>query len=298
MHIRTLSDKSRVRDIRGELISFFGGIDFQGDVWEKQLKSPDRLYIGDEFCPIRKPDLVEIKGICRFARESHMGLTLLTPILTEPWLDKYISVFECLKTEFSGAEIVVNDLGVLFFLGAQYPEFHLSLGRLLNKGFKDPRLSLSDIETPEKTKALLSDCTFDHPEFQQMAVSQGVTRLERDLLPYADRIFDTASELNTSCYFPFGYVTTGRVCWTATLNRASAKGKAGGENPGGKFIPLKGCPRPCDSLPLELKHESLSFKLFQSGNTIFYLYTLPMLTALLKKAETENIRLVYQGGLL
>ena len=288
LHIRKFSDRERIKDVKVDLTSFWGGIDFHGDMWEKKFQSPERLYIGDEFCPIRMPDLIEIKQVCRFARENQMGLTLLTPVLTEPWLEKYRLLLDCLKSEFPDAEVVVNDLGVLFYLGKQYPEFHLSMGRLFNRGFKDPRLSISDIPCSGKAEALLSDCTFDHPEFREMAFTQGVTRLERDLLPYAGQIFDSPPGLATSCYFPFGYVTTGRVCRTATFGQAPEK----------KFMPAKGCARPCNSLPLELKHESLSFKLFQSGNTIFYLYTLPMLTALFKKAETENIRLVYQGGIL
>ncbi len=288
IHIRKFSDTHRIKDIKRGLASYFGDIDFNGNMWEKKFQCPERLYIGDEFCPIRMPDLAEIEQICRFAKENHMGLTLLTPILTEPWLERYRALLDCLKNEFPHAEVVVNDLGVLLYLGKQYPEFHLSMGRLFNRGFKDPRLSIPDIPCSGKEKELLSDCTFDHPEFREMAVNQGVNRLERDLLPYADLIFDSHPGLNSSCYFPFGYVTSGRVCWTATFNQI----------PGKKFMPAKTCSRPCESLPLELKHESLSFKLFQSGNTIFYLYTLPMLTALFKKAETENIRLVYQGGIL
>ena len=286
IHIRKFLDTDPIKDIKRGLASFFGDIDFNGTMWERKFQFPERLYIGDEFCPIRMPDLAELKQICRFARENHMGLTLLTPILTEPWLEKYILMLDCLKNEFPHAEVVVNDLGVLFYLGKQYPEFNLSMGRLFNRGFKDPRLSVCEISS--SGKEFLSDCTFDHLEFREMAVNQGVSRLERDLLPYADRIFDSHPGLNSSCYFPFGYVTSGRVCWTATFN----------QSPGKKFMPVQSCSRPCESFPLELKHESLSFKLFQSGNTIFYLYTLSMLTALFQKAETENIRLVYQGGIL
>ena len=46
---------------------------------------------------------------------------------------------------------------------------------------------------------------------------------------------------------------------------------------------------------LELKSTQFAFRIFQSGNTIFYLYPTDRLGGLLQTASTNGLRLVYQG---
>lgn len=50
-----------------------------------------------------------------------------------------VPLFDYLNTCHSSAEVVFNDWGVMGLLKANYPVLKLSAGRLLNKGFKDPR---------------------------------------------------------------------------------------------------------------------------------------------------------------
>ncbi len=285
LHIRKLSDTASFESIAKRLNSFGNGADFSDSIRKNQGCFPARVYIGDEFCPVRLPGRTAIRQFTRFAAKHHIGITLLTPVLTEPWLEKYVPQFDLLTSECPEAEIVANDLGVLLYLARQYPGISLSMGRLFNKGFKDPRVPITDIPDSETAQSILSDCTFDRTEFQAMALNLGVRRFERDLMPYAKHFFAIPAPLSISCYFPFGYVTTGRVCWMSAFNRPSRK----------KFIPVKSCARPCDIFSMVLGHVSASFKLFQNGNTIFYHYTPAMLTTLLKGANTDPVRIVYQG---
>ncbi|OQY58509.1 MAG: hypothetical protein B6245_11450 [Desulfobacteraceae bacterium 4572_88] len=138
--------------------------------------------------------------------------------------------------------------GKLGYLKRKYPGLHVSAGRLLNKGFKDPRLHRQDI--PWESEPFISDCTFDQAEFQEKMAELSVTRLERDLLPYGDHRVKNVSMFKTSVYFPFGYVTTGRVWWTASFRQPSEK----------SFMPSDKCSRPCDDMTFELRNELFFLK--------------------------------------
>jgi len=255
---------------------------------EAVLSNPRRIYVGDEFCLTRMPDIKGIAEFILFADKKDLALTLLTPVLTDQGIEHCTALFDRLYQWDSTTEVVVNDLGVLFFLKKNYPGFHLSMGRLFNKGFKDPRLGNEDRKASGLMAGLLNDCSFNHENIQVLAQSLGVQGFEQDLLPYADPAGVGTSRLKTAVYLPFGYVTTGRACFTAGLNQTSDT----------RFRLNGRCSLPCATHSLELKSPDLAFKLFQNGNTIFYLYTLSMIRTLLEKAQQQKIRLVYQGGLI
>jgi len=286
---------------------FFNEDSLGKENWERKIQSFDRIYVGDEFCSNRLPMLTEMEQFSDFAEEKNLSITLLTPVLTDDGIEKCSPLFEYLKERHPMAEVVVNDLGVLFYVRKNYPLFRLAAGRLFNKGFKDPRLSdtneaysipsAGSVTFSGEAKELLSDCTFDHAEFQEKIAALSVIRLERDLMPYSGGIAFGSNfgqtepaesrdfGLKTSVYFPFGYVTTGRICWTASFRQPPEK----------RFVPPGQCSRPCDTLTMKLENKRFSFPMIQNGNTIFYLYSQDMLNSLMKKAEHENLRLVWQG---
>ncbi|MDM8523197.1 hypothetical protein QUF80_07490 [Desulfococcaceae bacterium HSG8] len=288
LHLRNPDNKGDLPKVSNHLMDFYDQAFVGKEDLEKKSHSFNRVYVGDEFCSNRIPSLAEMKHFFSFAEEKNLNITLLTPVLTDEGIAKCSPLFEYLEKKHPETEVVVNDLGVLFYLKRNYPLFRLSAGRLFNKGFKDPRLSSNEKSSSISQEAdeLLNYSTFDHPDFQEKMAELSVTRLERDLLPYGNDVGEiTGSDFKTSVYFPFGYVTSGRVCWTASFKQKI----------GERFvIPVK-CPRPCNGMTLELKHKNFSFPLIQNGNTIFYLYTSSMLSYLLKRADHENLRLVYQG---
>jgi hypothetical protein len=249
----------------------------------------DRWYIGDEFCAGRLPSAKRTAEFVRLAREAGVGLTLLTPVLTDDQIDGLIPVLECLSDPSAPAEITVNDWGLLFFLKECFPDLRLSLGRLLNKGFKDPRLgppeTVAADADAETDRAFLGHATFDQPRFREKVSALGVRRLERDLMPYDGRTTFEDGPQAVSVYFPFGYVTTGRVCWPSTF----APGR------GEDFMPRQDCARTCEDRPLALRHPDAAFHIRQSGNTIFYLYPEQITGDLLRSSGEGRLRLVYQG---
>ncbi len=272
----------------GELATLYRELNSSEPCLEEVLSKPNRIYVGDEFCVSRMPSLKMLSKFIGFADKKDVSLTLLTPVLTDQGIEQLTPLFDLLSHWKPACEIVVNDLGVLFFLKKKHPEFHLAMGRLFNKGFKDPRLEIKDIRMSEKMTSLLNDCSFNQENIQVLAEGLGIQSLEQDLLPYADPGSVGISRLKTSVYLPFGYVTTGRVCFTSGLNGTTDN----------TFGLQSHCSSPCSAHGMKLKHPDLAFKLYQNGNTIFYLYPLTMIRSLLKRAQQQDFRLVFQGGLL
>jgi hypothetical protein len=246
-----------------------------------------RLYAGDEFCPNRLPSPKELEELLDLAASKKWAVSLLTPPLTDEGLDRCLPLFEQLRSFHHAAEVVVNDWGVLLALQERVPGLTVGIGRLLNKGFKDPRLQDPErfARHSQEAKELLNQCTFDSPLFQERAARLGVRRLERDLLPYGKPRVALFERLGVSVYAPFGYFTTGRVCWAASVHR-----------PSGKKFSLGGpCDRLCERLPLGFDRSESGLATLQNGNSFFYLYPQALLASFLRWARRRRVRLVYQG---
>ena len=288
VHLRDPAQVQALNDLPGHLSTLYGEKAFKELGWPVRVDQRSlRLYIGDEFCIHRLPSIDELDTICQLVKRENRDLTFLTPPLTDDGMDRCRPLFDFLNERGLRTEVVVNDWGVLFFLKEKYPLFQLSVGRLLNKGFKDPRLMNPDeaSEFSAETAEHFNACTFDSIEFPAKMQELDVTRLERDLLPFGDPEIKRRGGLQASVYFPFGYITTGRACWMKSFDASRGR----------KFSISNGCPHACNQISLKLNHAKTDLQLFQAGNTIFYLYAPSKLAALAKRAKTQKLRLVYQG---
>lgn len=249
--------------------------------------SVSRIYIGDEFCPHRLPDVHALNCFFDVARETQSKLTLLTPFFTDKELERYEIIFDSLGHCPVEIEVVANDLGFIHHMKGRYPRLPLAVGRLLNRGFKDPRLpdTVIDQQAPEHERRFLRECTFHQPEFQSLINGLGICRVERDLLPYENGDACSVPGLPTSLYFPYGYFTTGRVCWISALNQPLHR----------RFALRTECAQPCSDVGFVSRDNGSLFRLGQNGNTFFYRYTSSQLCLLLRSARLEGLRLVYQG---
>jgi hypothetical protein len=275
-HIKTFEDIPPPNSFIEHMAGFYGKkFDSITDDYDNLFQYNDRIYIGNEFCIHRLPSAEKFKKL----EKKDLKITLLTPPITNNGFQKCERLFDYLAN-YSETEVVINDWGLLLFIKKNYPKFKLSAGRLLNKGFKDPRFFKSE------QNEFLSSSTFDNTNFREKMIEFGISRIEQDLFPYKNfKDFGDVDDLPVSFYFPFGYITTGRVCLSAMLNKKTNQ----------KLRIMEKCKRPCEKRLFELKNASFSFPLFQKGNTIFYLYPKPMLISLMQKAKKENIRMIYQG---
>ena len=230
----------------------------------------------------------KVMGELEEVARRHGAPGLLWARVTDEGLEKCSRLLRFCAQAAPGTEVVVNDWGLLCLLKDNYPSFPASAGRVLNKGFKDPRLvdPKGAAENSEDAHELLNGCSFDTPSFQKKTREMDVSRFERDVLPYGEPDMKSTDDLGSSVYFPFGYVSTGRVCWVASF-KASA---------GRKFSPSNTCHSPCSGLLLEMGGAQSSFRLFEGGNTVFYLYPPSVLRSFAVDPIYKDVRLVCQGS--
>jgi hypothetical protein len=276
VHVRNLDGLARAGDLPHGWATGEGG-----------LGGVSRVYVGDEFCFHRLPNLAAFKALLRAADAHGYGLTLLTPVLTDPQMAGAAPLFAHLGARRPDTEVVFNDWGVMTLLREEFGLKNLSAGRVLNKGFKDPRLgdAASIAAISPEARELLNSGTFHDAGFQRRMQALQVRRLEYDLPPYADDSGIACGALPTAVYFPFGCVTSGRVCWMAGFGRPLRE----------KFVPAKVCARPCSTVVLKLASPGFELPVFQNGNTVFYRYDNARLSRLFAQARSQGLRLVYQG---
>ena len=289
-HISHIEQLERLAAVLDHLMTFYGASGaepmHQGGI--ASLGPCACIYVGDEFCVARMPSLLTLKRFAESASAMGLSLTLLTPVMTDLDIPRILPLFDYLNECHPGMEVVFNDWGVMGLLKSEYPALKLSAGRVLNKGFKDPRFrpTPSMVEdAPDCPDPLLNGSTFDGKWIQDHLLALDIERCEQDLLPYRTTVWECDNALETSIYFPFGYITSGRTCWMASFDQPAKD----------QFIPPDRCSRPCRHGLLELKSDQFGFRIFQSGNTIFYLYPQLALDRLLQSAGENDTRLIYQG---
>ena len=288
IHIRQPGELDQLDHIPDQVLDLYEGLEPKAQDWVRSIpERVERVYVGDEFCIHRMPDPDVLEAIERSAGRKGWPVTLLTPPVTDDGLERCCRLFRLLEHGTPGAEVVVNDWGLLCLLKDECPSLPVAAGRLLNKGFKDPRLAAPEraADISEDAHELLNGCSFSTPSFRKKLREMDVRRVERDLLPYGEADMKSTDGLGSSVYFPFGYVSTGRVCWVASF-KASA---------GRKFSPLDTCSGPCNGLLLEMEGAPSSFRLFEGGNTVFYLYPPSVLGSFSTDPTYKEVRLVCQG---
>ncbi len=238
-----------------------------------------RIYVGDEFCANRLPSPDRILRFRRWAEEAGVGITLLTPILSDAAIQACTPLLDALFRKDPAAEVVVNDWGVLRFLMDRYRGFRIAAGRLLDKGFKDPRSPGNPVGG--EGDELFSGGTFDHTPIREVMDRLGVCRLERDLLPGRCETGASDDRFGLSIYYPYGYFTTGRICWPASVRQ--------------RFVPGGTCDHVCQTLSMGLAHPDFTLPVFQNGNTLYYRYSSDMLSRFWRIAKSRPLRLVFQG---
>ncbi len=236
-------------------------------VQNDQLKIPDnsgytRLYYGIEFCQHQIPTLEELKKALDFAGSNSLDFTLVTPYASETGIKRLGVLFDYLAGKEPGAEIVVNDWGVLYWLSTEYKYPKIVLGRIPNKMKRDPRIHFyMDRISPE---ALLNfqDCSLSVPAVRRLLLDLGVRRLEFDNLLQGIRM-DLAGEppmMTNSLYHPIGYITTTRLCKAGNLNEKELS----------VFKVLETCERTCRNYRTFFKNPAMKDPIIAQGSTFFF----------------------------
>lgn len=253
-----------------------------------------RLYFGQEFCENLLPTPADLEKALSFAHEHGLAFTLVTSYVTDVGLNKVRELLSYLRAQGQNGEVVFNDWGVLLLLAEEFPEMEPVAGRVIDKMKRDPRFTGRDYEesfSPEGRKMLMTSNISALP-YRQLLKHYGVHRVELDPVLQGFDFDLKPLNLRASVYLPYGFATTGRICFIGSLNR----------KPEEKFTVYGGCRRECQVYDQYLQ-KNLSpipeavtngrvaeIELERKGNTLFFANTQigPLL-------NNENLdRLIYE----
>ncbi len=208
--------------------------------------TPERMYFGVEFCQHLLPDSNDIIAAVQQCHVHGLSFTLLTPYVTDPYLEEVDSLVETmLEQNPADPEVVVNDWGVLRRLKRRYADrIKIILGRGLNRMMRDPRLPdlgpehLGGDEQPE----VWQEGSFSSSEFRGMLSEQGVERVDIDYPLQGLRALRDGP-LRFTLHLPFGMIATGRNCMVNSY----------GKPPSVRFMVPLACDAPCRRFTLRLR---------------------------------------------
>ena len=172
---------------------------------------PERLYIGNQFCPHLIPDWEKLKELLDKAEREQLSITLMFSYLreeriadTRKLLDQIAAWCDRAQTRI---EIVAGDWGMLSLICERKTWFEPVPGVLLNKRRKDPRVRYKigvsgEHELPAEN-ALNS--SFYRAYLKK---TYGITRFEQESCGYCIQL----PEGKNSIHFPFYQTNTSQYC--------------------------------------------------------------------------------------
>lgn len=186
---------------------------------------PDRLYIGNAFCPHLAPPEEELFALMDKACRESFSITLTFPFLLEENLTETQARLQHLarwcEQKNKTIEIVVNDWGTAH-LAAQLLVFSLCLGVLLNKRKKDPRMAY------KLGNRTLFEQNSVHAAFYREYLKEEF-RMERyEWESCGDTDTGKFPEGKNSLHLPFYQTNTSQYC---PLYAACTKGSRGAQTP-------------------------------------------------------------------
>ncbi len=220
--------------------------------------NPIRIYFGAEFCQWRLPSPKALFNALAAAKKIGSPFTLLTPWVTDAGIDKLRKLFSVLKDEAPDSEVVINDLGALVLLRDEFPGLAPSLGRVLIRQRRCPRVPAMMENLPSEGREIYMRTGAEDPLSARLMRRYGIRRVELD---YPLQGLETdlgAAKLKASLYTPYAFVTLTRHCpasfdgrtWQA-FNRSGCK--------------IKGCVKNI----LELRNSAHEAPLLMRGNAQF-----------------------------
>jgi len=214
------------------------------------------LYFGTEFCQELLPRIGEAEAFCAHCRERGLEAVLLTPLVTHRGLDRLSRLLHRLTRRGWSPSVVFNDWGVFELLRTSHPALPRYMGRLMNRGLRDPRLDMRPMdETGENTGRGAG--------IRKLAASLGVGAVETDADLEPGYLGTGASGLKRALHIPYTFVSSGRNCLE----------KAVGLPPGkGRFTQglTSGCKAPCRNICRQEHRQDTQRKMWRTGNTVFF----------------------------
>ncbi|MEK4853047.1 hypothetical protein NST04_24550 [Paenibacillus sp. FSL H7-0756] len=210
-----------------------------------------RVYIGNEFCPNRIPELDKMIALMDRASEEGFKVTVVISYMYDDQRERMIRMFDALsgwcEQNQTQLEVIINDWGELMIL-REYPLLVPVLGRLLNKRKKDTRTKwwwgFEEFRKELGENALNSDF------FREYLAQWGMSRYEYE----CNQTDVSIPEGRHSLHFPFFQINTATFCHLNAYCKL------------GKLDYVGACPQYCSELLFQFpKH----LNMIGNGNTVF-----------------------------
>jgi hypothetical protein len=214
------------------------------------------LYFGSEFCQELLPGIRVAAAFCTHCNERGLEAVLLTPLVTHRGLSLLARLLDGLTRRCLFPAVVFNDWGVFELLRTTYPSLPRRMGRLMNRGLRDPRLDMQamgpDGENTQRGEGI-----------RKLARSLGVSAVETDADLEPGYLGTGAEGLNRTLHVPYTFASSGRNC----LEKAAA-------TPAGKGVFTQalasGCNAPCRGVCRQEKRPDTQKRMWRAGNTLFF----------------------------
>ena len=196
-------------------------------------KNPDRIYIGNAFCPLLFPEEAVLFAMLKKAEEQKLAVTVTFSYVREEQLEYTEILLQKLEdwcAEYGAEiEIAVNDWAMADMLKERTGHLKPCLGTLLNKRKKDPRMAykMGDHRLLEEN-SLNTD--FYRDDLKQRF---GIIRFEWESCGYEQKLPNAENHL----HLPFYQTNTSQYC---TLYAGSVFGDRGRQQL------VTGCDRRCE----------------------------------------------------
>jgi len=211
------------------------------------------VYLGDEFCIHKQPSFADFSAARKLTGKTPV---LLSTLLTEPALKSYVKLLSECARKAPGAEVVVNDIGLLNFIDKNYRgRFSITLGRLITYLFD-----------PKNTRVLgsKSDLGLEGKKMRVWEASLEATPtpyIKRFLKRYAVERVETDSE---RIFHKYAKNTKVKISFYSPMRLMAIT----------RFCPFRGgisleCKEPCGSRLLKITTRHLVYPLFSKGNAYF-----------------------------
>ncbi len=214
------------------------------------------LYFGTEFCQELLPAIRETEAFCDYCAEHELEAVLLTPVVTHKGLSRLERLLDGLSTRGLFPAVVFNDWGVVELLRTKHPSFPRRMGRLMNRGLRDPRLEMRPL-------GRAGEDTERGAGIRKLASSLGVTAVETDADLEPGYLGAGGNGLERALHVPFTFVASGRNC----LEKAAAAPASKGVFTHGL---TSGCHAPCRGVCRKEYRQDTQKQMWRAGNTVFF----------------------------
>ncbi len=245
--------------------------------------SPNRVYIGSEFCEKLLYYISRIEFWNKLICLNHYVeyVSFVIPPLRESFFKYLREILGYIENYSYIDEIVFNDFGTMRYLHQNFPQYTLVAGRLLDKGMREARFDIFASSTVVRNnKRMMESTNLNSAFYLKLFDDYGVNRIELDTLNGGVLQLDARSTVKYSVHYPRIFLSRSDYCEFGGIGNKLSE----------KFRISDSCSFMCGKIWEKLE-DSTDSGIYKSGNAIF-----ASQKEALSKCVDGSFRLVFSQG--